>query len=90
MTWALMALVLAGGAAVATTAASGAAIVNAPDPSKVFNTGDLVFVRPPLDSAEPLDAAILATGNATVQWLKGHGVSDICPTLSHAALHIDH
>jgi hypothetical protein len=90
MTWAVMALVLAGGAAVATAAASGAAIVNAPDPSKEFNTGDLVFVRPPLDSAEPLDAAILATGNATVQWLKDHGVSDICPTLSHAAQRIDH
>ena len=81
MAWAVT-LVLAGGAAMATApaASAGASVVSSRGPpEEAFRTGDLVFVRPPLNIAQPLDAAILATGNATVQWLKDHGVSECWP-----------
>jgi len=39
-------------------------------PSSTLQTGDLVFVSPPLDRAVPIDAAILETGAATIAWLR--------------------
>ena len=39
-----------------------------------FTTGDLIFVRPPWDPASDLDNAILATGAATIDWLREQGV----------------
>ncbi len=40
-----------------------------------FRTGDLMFVRPQLDAHSPLDAGILATGAATITWLRAQGVA---------------
>lgn len=40
-----------------------------------FVTGDLIFVRPPFDPASTLDNAILATGAATIDWLRAQGVA---------------
>jgi len=37
-------------------------------------TGDLIFVRPKFDPTSALDNAILATGAATIEWLRAHGV----------------
>ena len=52
-----------------------------------FDTGDLAFVHPHVDSSSALDRAILATGVATVQWLRSHGLP--CPsneTAAHVAI----
>ena len=38
-------------------------------------TGDLIFVQPKRSAQSSLDAAILATGTATVQWLRANGVA---------------
>ena len=38
-------------------------------------SGDLIFVRPPLNAGIPIDNAILAVGNATIHWLRANGVS---------------
>lgn len=40
-----------------------------------FRTGDLIFVRPQLDATSPLEAGILATGAATITWLRSQGVT---------------
>ena len=37
--------------------------------------GDLIFVRPPLDASSSLDSAILASGNATLDWLRSNNYS---------------
>ena len=39
-----------------------------------FRTGDLIFTQPPLDPKFPVNDAILAVGNATIAWLRAHGV----------------
>lgn len=39
-------------------------------PPSSLDTGDLIFVRPPLNSSLPLDAAILDVGAATIDWLR--------------------
>ena len=53
----------------------------------MIETGDLIFVRPSLDAASALDEAILATGNATIRWLREHGISvQSNATASHVAL----
>jgi len=36
-------------------------------------SGDLVFVQPPYNLQSPFDAAILATGKATVEWMRRNG-----------------
>ena len=41
-------------------------------PSFHIPNGDLIFVKPPLTSTSPLDRAILATGTATLNWLRTH------------------
>ena len=52
-----------------------------------LETGDLIFVQPPLDTGSPLDDAILATGAATIQWLRYHGaVVDSNETAVHVAV----
>ena len=38
-----------------------------------FGAGDLVFVRPPPNSSSAFDAAVIQTGEATVQWLRAQG-----------------
>jgi uncharacterized membrane protein YgcG len=46
-----------------------------PPGASSFRTGDLVFVRPTLDAHHSsLDAGILATGAATIEWLRAQGV----------------
>jgi len=49
-----------------------------------LETGDLLFVRPTLGST-PVDRAILDVGNATISWLRAHGVR--VPT-DEVALHV--
>lgn len=44
--------------------------------SSSIKTGNLIFVRPPLDPKSALDDAILATGEATVLWLRENGVPE--------------
>ena len=39
-----------------------------------LRTGDLIFVRPRIDASSALDRAILASGAATVAWLRAQGV----------------
>lgn len=72
--------------AVRATLVLGAADV--PLPPSALATGDLVFVTPLLDGARPLDAAILDTGLATVEWLRAvarvNASSNI--TATHVAL----
>lgn len=52
-----------------------------------IKTGDLLFVRPPLDDQIGLDAGILDTGNATIWWLREHGVSVTSNiTVTHVAI----
>lgn len=44
------------------------------DPTRlIIQTGDLIFVRPQLDPRQAVDDAILAVGNATIQWMRAHG-----------------
>ena len=43
--------------------------------STSFRSGDLLFVEPPFDPSQPVDNAILAVGNATLAWLRSHGVA---------------
>jgi uncharacterized protein YycO len=53
--------------------------------SSVLQTGDLVFVVPSLNERNPLDAAILASGAATIMWLRTHG----CPVAGNqTAVHV--
>ena len=40
-----------------------------------FATGDLVFVRPHFERRRALDDAILDVGQATISWLREHGVT---------------
>jgi NADPH:quinone reductase-like Zn-dependent oxidoreductase len=51
-------------------------------------SGDLVFVQPPLNSQSPFDAAILATGLATVQWMRTHGVDRKGAPANATATHV--
>ena len=52
-----------------------------------LSTGDLIFVRPPLNPDTPLDNAILDVGNATIDWLRAHGVKvPSAETSTHVAL----
>ena len=56
-------------------------------PEYFLQTGDLLFVQPPLDATLPLDSAILATGAATIAWLRSHGVPVASnETVVHVAL----
>lgn len=56
-------------------------------PEYILQSGDLIFVQPPLDATLPLDSAILATGAATIAWLRSHGtVVASNETVVHVAL----
>jgi hypothetical protein len=56
-------------------------------PEYSLQTGDLLFVQPPLDATLPLDSAILATGAATIAWLRSQGVPVASnETVVHVAL----
>ena len=58
-----------------------------PQGTSSISTGDLIFVRPPYDLASALDDAILASGEATVQWLRTHGTPGATREVaSHVAL----
>ena len=61
-----------------------------PPGTGAFRTGDLVFVRPQLDPRHSsLDSAILATGAATIDWLRSEGVHVRSnETATHVALAI--
>jgi hypothetical protein len=50
-----------------------------------LRTGDLIFVRPRIDASSALDKAILATGAATIEWLRAHGVE---VASNETALHV--
>ena len=55
--------------------------------SSPIQSGDLVFVHPFVDTTSPLDRAILAVGNATIEWLQSHGVHvPTNETSAHVAL----
>ena len=60
----------------------------APSPQHTLQTGDLVFVSPRMeDPRSSLDNAILATGAATIRWLRAHGVPVAGnQTVDHVAL----
>ena len=52
-----------------------------------FESGDLIFVEPPLDPRQPLDNAILDTGAATMAWLRAQGYAATGnTTVSHVAM----
>ena len=51
-----------------------------------FQTGELVFVQPKFNPSLPLDNAILDVGNATVTWLRKHGVVTGNETSVHVAM----
>jgi hypothetical protein len=57
---------------VAAAAAAAVALVAAPPAA--LQTGDLLFLSPRMDPRSPLDNAILATGAATISWLRAHSV----------------
>ena len=43
--------------------------------TQLFQSGDLVFVRPYIDAASALDSAIADVGAATIAWLRDHGTA---------------
>lgn len=50
-------------------------------------TGDLLFLRPPLSASSELDKAILATGKATISWIRAQGIVVHSPDISlHVAM----
>lgn len=53
-----------------------------------LQSGDLIFLRPPVDESSNLSRAILATGEATLSWLRARGSSPnvTAQTASHVAL----
>jgi len=56
-------------------------------PAGRFETGELIFVRPRFDPSAALDNAILATGAATIDWLRTRGVAvPSNETVVHVAL----
>ena len=42
--------------------------------ASIPHSGDLLFVRPRSNLSSPLDNAIIAVGNATIEWLRARGV----------------
>jgi cell wall-associated NlpC family hydrolase len=77
-----------GGADLARRAAPGdPSAASLRERTAAINTGDLLFVRPPLNDQIGIDAGILDTGNATIWWLREHGVEvDSNLTVTHVAM----
>ena len=56
-------------------------------PSDTIATGDLIFVSPPYDVTSALDDAILASGEATVRWMRENGTPNATrEVVSHVVL----
>mmetsp|Transcript_11253 Transcript_11253/g.24267 ORF Transcript_11253/g.24267 Transcript_11253/m.24267 type:complete len:268 (-) Transcript_11253:933-1736(-) len=54
---------------------------------KSLDGGDLLFVEPRLPLMDPFDAAVVATGMATISWLRSHGVRvDSNITVTHVGI----
>lgn len=58
-----------------------------PHDSSGISTGDLVFVSPPYDITSAFDDAIMASGEATVRWMRQNGTPNAThEVVSHVAL----
>jgi len=58
-----------------------------PQDSSNIATGDLIFVSPPYDITSAFDDAIMASGEATVQWMRQNGTPNATrEVVSHVAL----
>jgi hypothetical protein len=55
--------------------------------ASAFQTGDLAFLRPAMNATSAFDQAVLATGEATLQWMLAQGLTVTSNfTADHVAL----